>query len=155
MSAARVLDAAASFGDAVVSYEGLDQLRTTSSQDLDARVLVSVAGIYALLVTAFWLAFVGPTDAAESLAVASIVLVMFVGVPAVLAIMRKRFLARIGLPAGRGPIYGPPAQQRMLRTATGWLPMWEAEFLVLSIPVALCAAAILIGLVFTVVRYAG
>ena len=43
----------------------------------------------------------------------------------------------------------------MLRTATGWLPMREAELLVLSISVALCAAATLIGLVFTIVRYAG
>lgn len=155
MSAARVLDAAASFGDAVVSYQGLDQLRTTSSQDLDARVLVSVAGIYALLVAAFWLAFVGPTDVFQSLVTATIVLVMFVGVPAVLAIIRKRFLARIGLSARGGSAYATPAPERMLRTATGWVPMGEAELLVLSIPVVLCAAAILIGLVFTIVRYAG
>ena len=155
MSVARVSGIAASFGDAIATYEGLDQLRSTSSQDLKAGVLVSAAGIYALMVMAFWLAFVGPTDAFQSLVTATIVLVMFVGVPAVLAVMRKRFLARIGLSARGGPVYGPPARERMLRTATGWVRMGEAELLVLSIPVALCAAAILIGLVFTIVRYAG
>jgi hypothetical protein len=152
MSAARACDIAATFGDAAVGHEGLDQLRSTSSQDLDARLLVSAAAIYALLVMSFWLAFVGPTDAFQSLVTASIVFAMFVGVPAVLAIMRKRFLARMGFRDVAA--YGPPGPERVLRTATGWLPMREAELLVLSIPVALCGAAILIGLVFKIVRYA-
>ena len=153
MSAAGVSDAAATFGNAVVTYEGLDQLQSTSSQDLDSRVLVSAAGIYALLVMAFWLAFVGPTDVFQSMVTVTIVLAMFVAVPGVLALMRKRFLRRIGMVAGAPMARGRPSSERMLQTATGWLPMWEAELLVLSIPVALCAAGILIGLVFNIVQY--
>jgi hypothetical protein len=120
------------------------------TSELNPNLIAIVVGAYVLMVAAFWLGFTGPVDRTESLGVVTLVLIAFVGLPALIANTRRLFLRRHGVELHRRHSLREFLGGRFV-AFTGETTGIDAAVQVAVIPVCLLAGAIMIAAVRIIV----
>lgn len=118
--------------------------------DLNPVVMAIVAGAYVAMIAVFWLAFVGPSEAFQAMAVVTLVLAFFLGLPSLLAHAGRRFLERGGrIEEPRHPLRD--FMTGRFETFTERIPGYEAAVQVATVPVCLLLAAIGISIAYVAI----
>ena len=114
---------------------------------LHPAVPAITAAIYAAMVLAFWVGFVGPIGVALPMGIITLFLVAFFGGVGMMALIRRRFLDRNGIVEEQ-----PATFRRFLaghfRTGSGNISGLEALVLVVTVPVCLLVAAISFAIIY-------
>ncbi len=135
-----------SHNQVVVAGHSADQLPVYRSNrlitaDLNPAVLAIVAGAYIAMIATFWLGFVGPSEMFQALAIVTLVLIAFLGIPSLLARAGRRFMERNGrIEEPRHPLRDFLSGR--FETFTENIPGFEAAVQVATVPVSLLLAAI-------------
>jgi hypothetical protein len=114
---------------------------------LHPAVPAIAVGIYAAMVAAFWVGFVGTVGVALPMAIVTLVLVAFFGGVGMMAAIRRRFLDRNGIVEA-----APGSFRRFLAghfgTGSGAVSGLEALVLVVTVPVCLLLAAVAFAIIY-------
>jgi len=118
--------------------------------DLNPVIMAIVAGSYIAMIATFWLGFVGPSETFQAMAVVTIVLIAFLGIPSLLAHTGRRFMERHGLvDRPRHPLH--EFLRGHFQTFTEMIPGYEAAVQVATIPISLLLAAIGITIAYVAI----
>ncbi len=118
--------------------------------DLNPAVLALVAGSYLAMIAVFWLGFVGPSETFQALAVVTLVLAFFLGLPSLLAHAGRRFMERNGqIEERRHPLHD--FMTGRFETFTERIPGFEAAVQVATVPICLLLAAIGITIAYVAI----
>ena len=109
--------------------------------EFPTAIYFSVAGAFAWMLGAAWLAFGTNVGTDLDLAMVTVLALVFVGIPAAM-----HHTAATRYPSEPKPMAGFLSSQ--VDTATGWMPAGQAWLEVMLIPAALAIAATLIGGVY-------
>lgn len=117
----------------------------TLSTALHPAALLIGAGAYVAMIAVFWLGFVGPEQLAIAMAVNTVTLVAFIGVPAIMAKSGKVLRNTTGLSFGE-------FLKGNFDTYTGPMPAKGAVILVVLVPICLALCGVALAIIYRVLQ---